>query len=86
MSEERGVVSQTMAIAELLLFENSSFGRFKEYVDTAKHHERKYYLLVVALLKSMYQHIVSDILDEGEESVILFVVHRILDLTGPSMP
>ena len=28
----------------------------------------------------MYQNIVSDIPDEGEESVILLVVHRVLDL------
>ena len=69
-----------MVVAELLLLENGSLGWFKEHVDTTKHHERHYYLLVVALLKSMHQHIVSDIPDEGEERVILFVVHRILDL------
>lgn len=28
----------------------------------------------------MYQNIIRDIPDEGEESVILFIVHRILDL------
>ena len=28
----------------------------------------------------MYQNIICDIPDEGEERVVLFVVHRILDL------
>ena len=64
LSEERSIIDEVMAVAELLLLENGSLGGFKEHVDTTKHHERKDYLLVVALLKSMHQHIVGNIPDE----------------------
>ena len=49
-------------------------------VYSTKHHERQDYLFVVTFLESMYQNIVGDIPDEGEECVILLVVHKILDL------
>lgn len=69
-----------MTVTELLLFENGCFSRFKEHVYSTKHHERQDYLFVVTFLESMYQNIVGDIPDEGEECVILLVVHKILDL------
>lgn len=69
-----------MTVTELLLFENGCFGRFKEHVYSTKHHEWQDYLFVVTFLESMYQNIVGDIPDEGEECVILLVVHKILDL------
>ena len=64
LSEERSIIDEVMAVAELLLLENGSLGGFKEHVDAAQHNERKDYLLVVALLKSMHQHIVGDVPDE----------------------
>ena len=78
LSEKRSIINNVMAVAELLLLENGSLGGFKEHVDATQHHERQDNFLVVALLKSMHQHIVGDVPDEGEKSVILLVVHRIL--------
>ena len=64
MSEERSIIDEVMAVAELLLLENGSLGGFKEHVDAAQHNERKDNLLVVALLKSMHQNIVGNVPDE----------------------
>ena len=75
LSKERSIINKIMAVAELLLLEYSRLCWFKEYVDTTKHHERKYYFLVISFLESMYQYIVGNVPDEREESVILFVVH-----------
>ena len=77
LSEKRRIVNEVMAVAKLLLLEHGSLGRFKEHVDTTKHHERQDNLLVVALLKSMHQNIVGNVPNEREKSVILFVVHRV---------
>ena len=64
LSEKRRIVNEVMAVTKLFLFENGSLGWFKEHVDTTKHHERQYYLLIVTLLKSMYQNIIRNIPDE----------------------
>ena len=65
-----------MAVAELLFLENGSLGGLKEHIDAAQHHERQDDLLVVAILEGMHKHIVGNVPDEGEEGIVLFVIHR----------
>ena len=65
-----------MAVAKLLLLEHCCLRWFKEHVDTTKHHERQDDLFVISFLESMYQHIVGNVPNEREKSVILFVVHK----------
>ena len=38
------------------------------------------YFYSPTLLKGMHQYVVGNVPDEGEKRVVLFVVHRILDL------
>ena len=53
-----------VTVTEILLSQNSLLGRFKKNIYAPQNHERKYYLLVFALLEGVNQDIVGDVPDE----------------------
>ena len=50
----------------------------KEQVQATQHDKGQCYLLVVALLECLYQHVVGNVPEECEELVVLLLFHIIM--------